>query len=261
MNKILLSTWMIWLCVLSGVSFAASTNLSWQANTESDLAGYNVYREDTTCSVFGTASATRKPKALASVGKVTTYVDSAVPDNVKDVCYWLTAKDVSGNESVFSVPASKTFVVAVKLPAPTTFTYVNGVFSWSAVEGATGYLLRVHELGTPYGPCDLAGSWAYCNEVGTLVGTSKSVTLKPNVQYDVWVQAHDVLGTPGETKGLMATYVPDVTPPAEVKGLQITKNTEDQIIIVASSADCTRVTTTTKGTMIGQHSRVITCVK
>lgn len=261
MKKILLTTMVCMLCMWSDMSFAASTNLSWQANTESDLAGYSVYREDVACAAFGAVTDTHKPKTLTTLGKVTSYVDSTVPDSVKDVCYWVTAKDLTGNVSGFGIPASKTFVVAVKLPAPTTFTYVNGVFSWSAVEGATGYLLRVHELGTPYGPCDLAGSWAYCNEVGTLVGTSKSVTLKPNVQYDVWVQAHDVLGTPGETKGLMATYVPDVTPPAEVKGLQITKNTEDQIIIVASSTDCTRVTTTTKGTVIGQHRRVITCVK
>lgn len=258
MKKILLTTMVCMLCMWSDMSFAASTNLSWQANTESDLAGYSVYREDVACAAFGAVTDTHKPKTLTTLGKVTSYVDSTVPDSVKDVCYWLTAKDLTGNVSLFGVPVGKAFVVATKLPAPTTFTYVNGVFSWSAVEGATGYLLRVHEAGTPYDPCD---SMTFCNAVGTLVGTSKAVVLKPNIAYDVWVHAHDVLGTPGETKGISVTYVPDVTPPAEVKGLQITKNTEDQIIIVASSADCTRVTTTTKGTMIGQHSRVITCVK
>lgn len=246
------------ICMLPAIVFAASTNLAWNANTESDLEGYNIYRENVSCATFGAVTDIHKPKLLVTIGKVTSYVDSTVPDNIAQVCYWMTAKDTSGNVSIISVPVGKTFIV--KLPAPSTITYSNGVFSWEAVEGATGYLLRVHELGTPYDACD-STSWTYCNEVGTLVGTSKSVTLKPNVQYDVWVQAHDVLGMLGETKGMMATYVPDVTPPAEVKGLQITKNTEDQIIIVASSEDCARVTTTMKGTTAKQYSRVITCVR
>jgi len=241
------------------MAFSASTNLSWQANTESDLAGYNIYREDTTCAAFGTATNTRKPKSLVAVGKVTTHVDSTVPDNVKDVCYWLTAKDLVGNESGFSVPAGKTFTVVVQLPSPVTFTQSGGVFTWSKVEGAAGYLLRVHEAGTPYDPCE---SMTFCNKSGTLTETSKKIVLKPGVLYDVWVHAHDVTGAFGPSRGLSFTSdIPDVTPPAEPKGLQITKNTEDQIVIVANSKDCVKVRTTTKGTVIGLHSRVITCVK
>ncbi|HSE57604.1 MAG TPA: hypothetical protein VLA99_02790, partial [Nitrospiraceae bacterium] len=82
---------------------AASVTLTWNANTESDLAGYKVYR-GTPCG---------NPAALpflADVGNVTSYIDTSAPDGV-DVEYEITAYDTSGNESVRSNRACKMHIV------------------------------------------------------------------------------------------------------------------------------------------------------
>jgi uncharacterized protein YdhG (YjbR/CyaY superfamily) len=91
----------------------ASAVLTWNANTEPDLAGYRIYRG------FGLAA----PILLASVGRVTTYTDSTLPNISQDVTYNLTAFDSNGNESAHSVEVTKT--VDVNPPAaPTGLTVV-----------------------------------------------------------------------------------------------------------------------------------------
>lgn len=77
----------------------ATSTLTWTANTEADLAGYKVYR--------GLGATT--PSLLATVGKVTTYVDSTVPNVDGDANYFLTSFDKTGNESLHSVTVTKTF--------------------------------------------------------------------------------------------------------------------------------------------------------
>ena len=91
----------------------ATAILTWNANTEPDLAGYRIYRG------FGMAA----PTLLASVGKVTTYTDSTIPNLSQDVTYNLTAFDTAGNESAHGVSVTKT--VDVNPPsAPTGLAVV-----------------------------------------------------------------------------------------------------------------------------------------
>lgn len=74
--------------------------LTWNANTETDLAGYRVYRSLDAAACANTS--TPLPGGpIANLGKVTTYTDTTVTILAGTVCYELSAFDtqVSGNES------------------------------------------------------------------------------------------------------------------------------------------------------------------
>lgn len=75
----------------------ATATLTWTANTEFDLAGYEVHR------ALGTGSLT----FLQGVGKVTTYVDATVPNVSQNVSYALKAVDLGGNRSLLSATVTK----------------------------------------------------------------------------------------------------------------------------------------------------------
>lgn len=93
--------------MLSGVAMAQNTqvNLGWDANAESDLAGYKIYRGVTTGVYDGVFDA----------GNVITY-----PLVLSDGTHYLavTAYDTSGNESDYS--AELVLVTDATKPAPAT---------------------------------------------------------------------------------------------------------------------------------------------
>lgn len=90
--------------VCAGWAEAGSANLTWTANTESDLAGYKLYRGNGVCAPgplqpLGTGALIPKP--------ATSFTDTTVPNFDGTLCYELTAVDLAGNESPRSVRASK----------------------------------------------------------------------------------------------------------------------------------------------------------
>jgi Bacterial Ig domain len=87
-----------------------SSTLQWEANPESDLAGYRIYH-GTTPGVYGYPQ---------SVGKITTYQYTNLESN-KTHYYTLTAYDTSGNESLPSPEVSKYIAVSsVSDPTPSS---------------------------------------------------------------------------------------------------------------------------------------------
>jgi hypothetical protein len=105
MKKVLLAAIM---CLFPVVSYAASATLTWNANTEADLAGYKVYRGNGTCSVGPLQPLIVNGSAVSVLAPSTSYTDTTVPTFDGLLCYEVTAFDTSGNESVHSVRAQKT---------------------------------------------------------------------------------------------------------------------------------------------------------
>ncbi len=85
---------------------AAVVDVSWNANTEADLAGYKLY--------YGTTSGVYE--LPIDVGKVTSYSVTVNPKVTTTYYVTLTAYDMSGNESPKSDEASITVTVADTTP-------------------------------------------------------------------------------------------------------------------------------------------------
>jgi fibronectin type 3 domain-containing protein len=76
----------------------SSATLTWNANSESDLAGYKVYRA-TSSGAYGAPLATLQ-------GNVTSYVSTGLQSGTT-YFFVITAYDNAGNESAFSTEVSK----------------------------------------------------------------------------------------------------------------------------------------------------------
>lgn len=96
--------------------------LSWDANKESDLAGYNVYRSET-------AGGTRTKVNSSLVSKATAYFTNTGLVNGKTYYYRITAVDTSNNESEMSTE------VAIKPDKPTVVNVsgtLTGNITWKS---------------------------------------------------------------------------------------------------------------------------------
>ena len=102
-NSIIILIGSILIFIFSQFAFAAQIKLAWNANTETDLAGYKVY--------WGTSS--RSYGSPVDAGKVTQYTLTGLTSGIS---YFVsvTAYDLSNNESGFSSEVSG---VAIE-PAP-----------------------------------------------------------------------------------------------------------------------------------------------
>ncbi len=94
--------------LLTAVPNGSDVTLTWKANTESDLAGYLLYRNDQLANVTGIVVGNLKPYMLTG----TTYVDKALPDG--KFKYYLVAMDQAGNTS----DPSNTIEVNIDTHAP-----------------------------------------------------------------------------------------------------------------------------------------------
>ncbi len=97
----------IYFLFTTGFVLAGSATVSWNANTEPDLAGYKIYygtsartgTDPKTCDMCGYSNS-------VNVGKVTTYTFNNLT-NGQTYYFSVSAYDTSNNESVFSSQVSK----------------------------------------------------------------------------------------------------------------------------------------------------------
>ena len=106
MKRIILWLSVVLIGVMVGVSigYAAVLNLraTWTANTETDLAGYNLYRTD--------GARLKLNPIIIAIPAVNYNFSVTVPDNsTGTMTFVLTAVDTAGNESLDSLTASRTY--------------------------------------------------------------------------------------------------------------------------------------------------------
>lgn len=250
---------MLLLMLMTSVVQAADVTLTWNPNTESDLAGYKIYQS----TISGQYSA-----PVATVGKVTSQTLTLPQLDIATTYYFaITAYDLAGNESGKSAEVSKLIIgiptkVAPGAPVLTVASITPTGFdvSWPPVSDGAGGIAKVDvRVGLPtdhWGimvsqPCAASP----CRISGLANGTAYQVQA---VAYRAEVGTN-VFG-PLSTPVPVTTTMPDL-PPTPPTGLQVTVNTAEKVVIVASAKDCRRVLTSTAGTTSTQQVRTVSCVK
>ena len=154
----------------TGLTATASTTritLDWADNTDSDLAGYNVYSSLVSSGPF--------TKLNAALLTVSTYIDTAAASGVTTY-YRVTAVDTSGNESTdtdtsaarpdSTPPAMLTNVTAAGSFSGVTLTWTNGtesdyagvnIYRSSAVDGIFTKVNNAPIVGSSYTDTSAAG--------------------------------------------------------------------------------------------------------
>ncbi len=130
---------------LTAMASGADVVLNWTANTEPDLAGYNIYRKTTSGEWI---------KINPAIVQDATYTDPGLPNG--NYTYRITALDNAGNESGPSVEASVT--VNILRPAPPLSLTITApakgaslIATWQYPGTAAGFnLYRASVSGGPY---------------------------------------------------------------------------------------------------------------
>jgi hypothetical protein len=85
------------LLVLPSLAFAAEVKLTWNPNTETDLAGYRIYQSNTSQTYNRATNKVADIPALPNQTKVATL--NVTPEDGRPVYFVATVYDTSGNES------------------------------------------------------------------------------------------------------------------------------------------------------------------
>lgn len=117
---------------MAGIAQAATVQITWNPNTEEDLAGYRLY--------VGQASG--QYGEPVDVGNVTGHVMEITPEYGATYYFALTAYDTSGNESGYSAEASCFIPDSGAPEKPTGLkAIIQAVISW--FRGLFGLSVRV----------------------------------------------------------------------------------------------------------------------
>jgi hypothetical protein len=115
----------------ANVALAGSATVSWDANTESDLAGYKIY--------YGTSSRTGSDPRICTncgyssvqdVGKVTSYTFNSLT-NGSTYYFSVSAYDTSGNLSAFSSPEVSKVIAATTKPGDANGDNAVNIFDYN----------------------------------------------------------------------------------------------------------------------------------
>lgn len=238
-------------------AFAAEANLSWDANTESDLAGYKVY--------VGTSPQTYD--SPIDVGNKTSHILTNLDEGFT-YYFVLTAYDTSANESGFSAEVSKDIPVTDTTPPVLSAVSENNVtetsvnITWTTNEPANS--LVEYGITTAYGSTSALGTSSVNNHNRPLSN------LSPGTTYQYRVLSADAAGNQATSGNFsfVTTSAPDTTPP-EISNISESGITENSATITWDTNEPANSlveygttsaygsTTTRSTTFLSSHSRTL----
>ncbi|MGW0880359.1 PA14 domain-containing protein [Streptomyces sp. NPDC002671] len=200
--------------------------LTWSKNKEMDLAGYRVYRR-----LKGTGFGS-KPLATTTS---TSYTDNSLPRTGDVYYYEVRAYDRAGNVSTGTADKAATTLdrTPPAAPAGLSATRTDGAVltQWQPASGAAWY--RVYRAPSAAGPFEAVSAELTDN------------SYRDTPSFDVtkrWyyrVVAGDAAGNTSVPSAIADTGVPDVTPPAQVVGVQAVGSTAGNNVRWTANADDT----------------------
>ena len=231
MKTKLLSTVMLLVALMLGeysTSWAMSVELQWDANTETDLAGYKVYyKVDSSTVPFDGVGAVEGASPIDVQNQTTTTVSGLDPSH--SYTFAVTAYNTSGVESDYSntviVPEALAPIISITSPAANS--NVSGMVSVSVsasdnvgvtrVEYYVNNVLQATDTSSPY-----VFSW-------------NTLAVSPGV-YTLSARAYDEAGNIGQTGNILVTVVNDVTAPTVAIGSPSTGATISGTVTVTANA-------------------------
>ncbi|MBV5338845.1 MAG: fibronectin type III domain-containing protein, partial [Deltaproteobacteria bacterium] len=204
---------------MSAPGFASSVNLQWDANTETDIAGYKMYYSPESSPLEGTVP--------VNVGNLTTTTISGLDPDIA-YKFAVTAYNTSGLESTFSnvLPVAEQLSPTVAITSPADSANVSGVVSLNVtasdnvgvtkVEFYVNGVLKASETGATY-----FYSW-------------DTASVAPGA-YTLMAKAYDAAGNVSQSSRSV-TVVNDLVPPTVALTSPANNVTVSGTVTISSSA-------------------------
>jgi len=193
-------------------TLAGTATLSWNANTEPDLASYKIYYGTTprtgsdpkVCSLCGYSSS-------INVGNVTSYVFSSLTNGLT-YYFSISAIDTTGNESSFSAEVSKNITVP-----DTTAPVVSGVTASSITQNSAVIVWTTNELSDTQIDYGLTVSYGSQTSLSATMVTTHSQTLtnlSSGTTYHYRVKSRDAAGNQAISADYIFSTIANTNPTA-----------------------------------------------
>jgi chitodextrinase len=187
------------------ICFAASVALSWDANTESDLAGYKVYyKADSSSPPFDGVGAVEGASPVDTRNLTTATISGLDPD--RTYSFAVTAYNTTGIESAYSniITVLEAVPPSVSLSAPLNNSIVSGeVLVTASASDNVGVTKMEFYLNGVLQATDTANPYFYSWPTSSLAtGT-----------YTLMSKAYDAAGNVGQSNSTVVTVINDTTAP------------------------------------------------
>jgi chitodextrinase len=213
------------LFIYAPASFAGDATLTWNRNAEPDIAGYKIY--------YGTASL--KYTASLNAGNQTTYTVTGLGNQT--YYFAVTAYNLAGSESTYSVEVSKSFTGTGDTLPPLITGIVSGNIA-SASARITWTTDEPSNSQVQYGLTTAYGSSTSIDTNLVTAHTQTIATLLPGTLYHYRVLSRDAAGnlSTSSDNTFITSLLPDTTAPTIPTNLAATAVSSSQIDLTWSAS-------------------------